>query len=57
MALDSGYFEGGEKKMSYKEAAVMLVHLYAEYRVANYDNEDYAKAVAMAVAALGAKEE
>lgn len=42
--------------MSSKEAAVMIVQLYAEYRVGNYDNADYAKAVAMAVAALGAKE-
>ena len=52
MALDSGYFESEDNYMSTDEVATLLVKLYADYRYFNTENEDYAKAVALAVRML-----
>ena len=52
MALDSGYWETGDRDMSTDDVAALLVKLYADYRYFNTENEDYAIAVAIAVRML-----
>ena len=53
MAIDSGYWEGADNKMTMDEVAAKLIQLYAEYsRTSGYTDEDYATAVAIAVRML-----
>ena len=52
MALDSGYWEGANNNMTSDEVATLLIKLYSDYRYYNADNDDYAKAVAIAVRML-----
>jgi len=52
MALDSGYWETSEEYMSTDKIAALLVDLYADYRSSCGSNEDYAKAVGIAIRML-----
>ena len=53
MALDSGYWETGEKAMDNDDVATLLVKLYADYkRYYGCNNDDYAKAVGIAIRLL-----
>ena len=52
MALDSGYFESENNYMSTDDIATMLVKLYADYKYYAGDNDDYAKAVGIAIRML-----
>ena len=53
MALDSGYFETAENGMTKEEAAALLVEMHAEHRYYAGSNDQYTKAVAVVLFALG----
>ena len=52
MAMDSGYWEGANNDMSTDEVAALLIKLYADYQYGNGENNDYAKAVGIAIRML-----
>ena len=52
MALDSGYWEGANNNMSSDEVAMLLVKLYSDYKSYSGENDDYARAVAVAIRML-----
>ena len=52
MALDSGYWETDEKNMATDDVATLLVKLYSDNRYYSSENDDYARAVAIAVRML-----
>lgn len=52
MALDSGYWESDEPKMTMDEVGALLVKLYADYQSYYGKNKEFATAVAIAIRML-----
>lgn len=51
MALDSGYWEGAND-MTTDDIAMLLVKLYSDYKSYSGENDDYARAVGIAIRML-----
>ena len=51
MALDSGYWNTGDD-MTTDDVAGLLVKLYADYKSYSGENDDYARAVGIAIRML-----
>jgi hypothetical protein len=51
MALDSGYWSSGND-MTTDDVAMLLVKLYSDYKSYSGENDDYARAVAIAIRML-----
>ena len=51
MALDSGYLEGAND-MTTDDIAMLLVKLYSDYKSYSGENDDYARAVGIAIRML-----
>lgn len=51
MALDSGYWKGASD-MTTDDVAMLLVKLYSDYKSYSGENDDYARAVGIAIRML-----